>query len=310
VTAAEPGDEQESTNGAEGAPQAVPARPTRWPRRRTVLVFLGGVATAIGAVGGLLGIVAAVQAYTTPRYATAANLHVRVTSQHVGPGSWILPPGVPLPTGYDDGLCTDTTFAALNREGTVDGPTVSLSLSNDFADGAAGALELDDLQARVVTSSERTPGATEETCPTAGESSQAWLTADLDHTTALANVDPATGGALTSVGPPSITLNPGETVTFLVTLHAEQRTYGVDLVGTLRNGNGDHSTVDLTAKGGPIEVAGTSGVAMYVTPESSSPHRYICGFAQAPGDTTTCTLSTTLTLAQLRQANVPAAKLR
>jgi hypothetical protein len=310
MTAAEPGNEPESKNGPEGAVAGGAAPSVHWPRRRTVLVFLGGVATAIGAVSGILGIVAGVQAANAPRYATESNLRIHVAQQKEFAGSWILPPGVPLPTSYDDGLCDDDSIAALNREGSFDGPTVSLSLTNDFADGAAGALELDDLRARVVKSTPRTGGATEETCPTAGESAQAWLTVDLDRTKALANVDPATGGANLKVGPPSITLNAGETVTFQITLRAEQRTDDVDLIGTLRNGRGDHSTVNLTATNGPIEVAGNRGVAMFITPASSDPHEYTCGFVQAPGDTTTCFLNSTPTVARLKQANVPAAVLR
>jgi hypothetical protein len=310
VTAAEPENQTDPKDGTESAVGGRPAPLVHWPRRRTVFIFLGGVATAIGAVSGIVGIVAGVQAANAPRYATASNLHIHVAQQKEFAGSWILPPGVPLPTAYDDGLCSDATISALNREGSFDGPTVSLSLTNDFADGAAGALELDDLRARVVKSTPRTGGATEETCPTAGESAQPWLTVDLDHTKALANVDPETGGANLKVGPPSVTLDPGETVTFQITLRAEQRTDEVNIIGTLRNGRGDHSTVNLTAKNGPIEVAGDRGVAMFITPASSDPHEYTCGFVQAPGDTGTCFLKSTPSVAQLRQADVPAAVLR
>ena len=269
-----------------------------------LVAFVGGIATAVGLASGVFGIIAGVESATATHYATLANLKIAVTRVGGDNGNWILHPGTPIEPN-SNGFCSHSTVEELdNGVGERMNPTFQVTLSNNFTNGGSGQLYLDGIHAVVYQTEPAIPDATEETCPSAGSFDEAAIGADLDKSTVAYDAD-ATGAQIKTAGAPAVTLTPGETSSFVVGMLGANKTYHADMVGTLRNGNGDHWSVDLTSKIGHILVPGTKGVIFHVTLDQ--PPSFQCEFHGALTGKAPCTVTAAPTRAAVDQfaATVP-----
>lgn len=271
-------------------------------------MFLGGIATAVGVVAGAFAIYAGVQNITAKTYAAPSNLIVKVasTEAQLDAAEFVVPAGAPLPApGDGDGLCNPTQLRLLRKTGVLVDPQYEVTLTNSFAGGTSGTLYLRDLQAEVVSSSPAAKMSAEEVCPSAGVNAESQLVAKLDQSPTIWFLGQYGTTVDEKLGRPTFSLDPGETVSFLVTLDATKRNYKVDLVGTLTNGDGTSWPVDITRSTGALP-APSDGAALQIGP-GTEPGTFECTFPDIPspgvlgGTTISCDPTTAPTPAQVSQ---------
>ena len=202
------------------------------------------------------------------------------------------------PTRSSDGLCEAPQFAALNKVASYVDPSFRVTLTNNFTGGGAGQLYMDNIRARVLATEKPVAEATEMFCTSQGGGGQSSVGIDVDKSPSAYSAD-SEGNPDKSVGPPYISLTPGETVTFPLYLRGTGQTYHVTVLGTLHNGNGAQWTVDLTAQHGPFLLPGTAGVLFTMTIEGAVPPDYFCESLIPPGAKGTCALAIAPTRAEL-----------
>jgi hypothetical protein len=230
--------------------------------------FVAGVGATIGVVASALTVYVFVSSANAPSFASVSDLHIEATTLDPELQRFVLPAGSELP---DLQLgCTDAALAKLSSEGRTNDPTIQVTLTNTFHDKSTGQIYVDDIHAKVLSTSTPVTASTLDVCPSQGAEFAMPLQIDLDKR--VHALTPDGDGGIAPSGDPAFELTPGETISFDVTLSATRRDFVVQLEGTMHSG-GTSTTIELTRH--PIAVASASGAIVRLVAQEEAPRLYL-----------------------------------